>query len=325
MKRTLPPFVYLRKGRYAYFERGGICQRMPDPGTPEFHRAYAKLIGGAKKEHVGPRTFAALVKSYRNSEYFTRLKPRTQEDYNKVCDYIVKVWGSLPVDKAKTKDVIRAQRESDKGARFGNYIVSVLSVLFTHATRIGWIAINPARGVEMVKTEGREREPWPDHLIAAFRAKAEGNALLAFELCLGTGQRIGDVMKMKWSDIEGGGVLVKQNKTEARLWIPITPRLAALLAKTPRNGFNIIQKPNGRPATQHAVSEAILKVRKAIGAEAYDIHSLRYTVAAQMAAAGHDDDTIAAITGHSSKRMVAKYGGKARQITRAKKAQEGRE
>jgi len=35
VKRDLPPFVYLRKGKYVYFERGGVSQRMPAPGTPE--------------------------------------------------------------------------------------------------------------------------------------------------------------------------------------------------------------------------------------------------------------------------------------------------
>ena len=29
------------------------------------------------------------------------------------------------------------------------------------------------------------------------------------ELCVGTGQRIGDVLKMRWSDNQGGAVFVK--------------------------------------------------------------------------------------------------------------------
>jgi integrase len=68
-----------------------------------------------------------------------------------------------------------------------------------------------------------------------------------------------------------------------------------------------------------------MAVRRAIGAEAHDIHALRHTTAAHLAAAGHDDETIKAITGHASTQMVARYAGQARQITRAKKAQEGRE
>ena len=41
-----------------------------------------------------------------------------------------------------------------------------------------------------------------------------------------------------------------------------------------------------------------MAVRKQIGAEAYDIHALRYAAAAHLAAAGCTDDEIKAITGH---------------------------
>ena len=39
-------------------------------------------------------------------------------------------------------------------------------------------------------------------MIDAAREKAEPRTRLLFELLLGTGQRIGDVLKMKWSDCE---------------------------------------------------------------------------------------------------------------------------
>ena len=324
MKRELPPFVYLRKGRYAYFERGGVCQRMPEPGTPEFHHAYAKLIGGAKKEHVGPRTFAALMKDYRNSKRFKALKPRTQADYEKVMALIERKIGKLPVAAMKTKDVIRAQ--NDVGGRLGNYLVSVLSLTMEHARRIGWVDINPARSVEKMPVDGINRKPWPDDMLSAFRAAAtKPRPRLVFELCLCTGQRIGDVLKMRWDHIEDGGVWVTQGKTKRRLYIPLTPTLARTLAETPRDGLTIVTGVHGRPASYRVVADEIMAVRRAIGAEAYDIHALRHTTAAHLAAAGHDDETIKAITGHASTQMVARYAGQARQITRAKKAQEGRE
>lgn len=65
-------------------------------------------------------------------------------------------------------------------------------------------------------------------------------------------------------------------------------------------------------------------MRKQIGAEAYDIHSLRYSAASELAAAGCSDDEIKAITGHTTSAMVAKYAGAERQRARAKKAQEKR-
>jgi len=66
-------------------------------------------------------------------------------------------------------------------------------------------------------------------------------------------------------------------------------------------------------------------VRKKIGAEGCDIHSLRYTTAAELAALGLSDEVIMSITGHSTVAMVARYAGPARQRQRAQQAQERRD
>ncbi|MBY5974182.1 tyrosine-type recombinase/integrase [Ferrimonas balearica] len=68
--------------------------------------------------------------------------------------------------------------------------------------------------------------------------------------------------------------------------------------------------------------DRVMKVRRSIGAEAYDLHSLRHTKASELAAAGHDDATIMSITGHKSVAALRVYTDAARQKARAMKAQE---
>lgn len=80
----------------------------------------------------------------------------------------------------------------------------------------------------------------------------------------------------------------------------------------------------GQPWSYRGAAQAIAAVRKQIGAEAYDIHALRYTAAHEIAAAGGGDDEIEAITGHKARAMVVKYAGAARQRSRAEKAQKRR-
>lgn len=55
----------------------------------------------------------------------------------------------------------------------------------------------------MLKEDTAPRSLWPQDKIGAFRAAAEqGNRhRLIFEPLLGTGRRIGDVLRMRWSDI----------------------------------------------------------------------------------------------------------------------------
>lgn len=57
------------------------------------------------------------------------------------------------------------------------------------------------------------------------------------------------------------------------------------------------------------------------GALDYDFHGLRYATTAELAAAGCSDEVIAAITGHETTAMIAKYAGPSRQKARAKRAQ----
>ncbi|RHZ96507.1 integrase [Cereibacter sphaeroides] len=329
MKKALPPYVYRRKGGLYYYERRGHkSQRIhAEPGTREFALEYAKILNGVQPAPVG-KTFKALVKSYRESKRYAKLAPRTARDYEKVLAWVEAKLGDKDATKIQRKDVIRARDANADAARFASYIVQVLRILMEHAIDLGWRQAhdNPAKGVELIKADTDEREAWPVEKIEAFRAAADGRTLLIFELCLGTGQRIGDVLRMRWDDIEDGGIKVRQGKTGARLWLPLTARLREVLDATPRRGLTICAWGNaGKPTSYRGAADMVMKVRKKIGAEAWDLHGLRYAAAAELAALGCDDGTIQAITGHKTLAMVARYAGPARQKARAKKAQEMRE
>src|SRR5690606_8897778 len=66
--------------------------------------------------------------------------------------------------------------------------------------------------------------------IEAFRAADDDRTLLIFELLIGTGQRIGDVLAMQWGHITPDGVSVVQEKTDAHVTIPLSDHLAAVIA-----------------------------------------------------------------------------------------------
>lgn len=326
MKRQLPPHVYDKKGALYFQRRGFPTVRMQHArGTPEFHAEYARLLAGDRPIYAGPRTFEALVREYVASHKYRELSIRTVQDYDKVLSWVKEKIGPLPVDRMQRKDVIRAQSVNAERQRFANYIVQVLRILFEHAIDLGWRTDNPAKGVSLLKSTAPRREAWPRAMVDAYRAAADGRALLIFELCIGTGQRIGDVLRMRWNDIEDGVMMVTQGKTGAKLAVPLTPRLATILEATPRIGMTICAwGPAGKPTRYRTAADLVLAVRKKIGAEAYDIHGLRYTTAAELAEAGCSDELIMAVTGHRTMAMVAKYAGPARQKSRAKQAQEKR-
>lgn len=328
MKKDLPAYCYRRKGGRIYFERRGYqsARIHAEPGTVEFQREYLQAMKGIPASPKG-KTFNALIARYRRSPRFADLAPRTKKDYDNVLEFISRKIGKEPVANLRRKDVIAMMEANADAVRFANYVQQVLSIICEHAINLGWLdeGQNPAKGARKLKSKAAPRKAWTDDAVKAYRDTAKGRDLLIFELCLGTGQRIGDVLKMRWNDIQDGVIKVQQGKTGKVLRIPLTARLRSLLARTPKNGLTIVTGDTGAPCTYFAAAWGVRQVRKAIGAEEYDLHSIRHRTANELVLAGCSNELIKEITGHETEAMVEHYTKEVRQMVRAKEAQAMRE
>ena len=326
MKKPNLPYLICQKSKgreYWYFRRGrGELVRLPDPSDDNFLRAYDDAKSGRVRVPA-KNNFAKLIELYEAGHHFQSLAPRTKKDYRKVMEYLREVVGDDDPARMIRRDVIEAQMANLHRKRFANEIPAMLSRLFEFAINLGWLTGNPAKGVAKIKT-GEGHQPWPDALVDKYGATAKGVDRIIFELAIGTGQRIQDVLDMRWSDIEGDGINVKQNKTGAELYIPFTARLSDFLAKTPKEGLWIATTTNGRKMPYNTAEQRFRALRKAVGGEGYVMHGWRYTAAHHLALAGCTDAEIAAITGHKSLEMVAKYSRKASQRGLAETAQRKR-
>jgi len=213
-KRELPKHVYKQKNGL-YFQRRGWPSRKftYEFGTPEFWKEYSDILSGdIEAKRVISRNFDALIKSYRKSPRYKRLKPRTGLDYDKYLDFFNYIMGEANPALLKRKDVIRLRDTNAEKVYFANYSLRVLRVLMEHCVDLGWCEANPARGVQEIKTQRQKRKPWPHELLKAFRDTCPlgTRERLVMELCVGTGQRIGDVLEMRWSDIQDGAFVIRQ-------------------------------------------------------------------------------------------------------------------
>ena len=172
--------------------------------------------------------FHGLIDSYRRSGRFRHLSDRSNAEYVKVLEFFRDRFGELDPAKMQRKGIIRLRDNNADKVRFSNYCVQIIRILFEHAIDLGWHPDNPAMGVQLLKSKAEPRKAWPAALVKKYRETASGRELLLFELWVGTGQRIGDVLKMQWSDIEDGGIHVHQTKTGQKLWLPFTPQLERL-------------------------------------------------------------------------------------------------
>lgn len=323
VKRVLPKYVS-RFGKYLYFRKDGKLHRMPDdPASVEFAREYARLRSG----HEGTkakRTVKALIARYTRDKLPTKAA-NTQKSYRRAFRYLEEKIGTYDPAKIKRSHIIDMQAASADKPATANRRLEALSVLLTYAVHLEWIAVNPCQGVERLKSKRPARQAWPANLVDAARANAEPDTLLLFELLIGTGQRINDVLAMQWAHLSRDGISVRQSKTGAELVIPLTDRLASVIASAPRRGLFIVSLPDGRPMAYQTAWKRLHDLRTAIGAESYDNHALRYTAAAEIASIpGMSLEHVRAITGHSSDQMARLYSFKANQIARAREAQKNR-
>ena len=314
-----PGFLYVRlKGKY-------LGRITAEKGTPEFDRQYWDILSG--RTLTCATSWTALIASYRRSDRWASLKPRTRADYEKVLIYIEEKNGGKDCTRLIRKDVIAAQEANRHRTRFANYIPQVMSVLCEHAIDLGWMKDNPAKGVRRLATPTEKRQehiPWPDWAVEKWRAEAAPLPLLIFEIGVGSVQRPGDWGKFRWNDYDGDCLRITQGKTDKPLSLPCTDHLMTALDNATKNGLTILTLKDGRPLPYRRMAEIMRRERERLGLLAYDLHALRYRGVMELAWAGCDDDEIAAYSGHASKDMIRKYAGEARQIMRARQAREKR-
>ncbi|MDA5094139.1 site-specific integrase [Aliiroseovarius sp. KMU-50] len=329
MKKETPKYVVSLKGVLYFKRRGWPTRRFQNQDlTPAFYAEYTRILNGVAPE---PKAFMVkgLITSYLKSQKFIGLKPRTKTDYQKYLSRLETNAGDVAVESIERKHVIawRDQLAQSQTPHYANYFVRVLRILMEYGIDVGEIKRNPAKGVGEVKYQKQIRKPWPKDMIQAARsARPHGDRTrLLFEMLYCTGQRVGDVLSAEWGHIRGDSIEVNQNKTGAPLVLPMTDDLKECLKLADRSGTTILTAyRKTSPWSYRGAADAMMKLRKEIGAEAHDIHAIRHTVASEIGAAGSDDEVMA-VTGHTTTAMVRHYAGRARQEARAKDAQKKRE
>src|SRR5260370_36439135 len=106
-------------------------------------------------------------------------------------------------------------------------------------------------------------------------------------LCLYTGQRGSDVVRIGFTDIDEGGFSVCQRKTKREVWCPIVPELAAEIATWEKRPGPFLHQTNGKPYTRKLFWEHFDLARADIPELAgVTLHGLRCNAAIRLRRAG---------------------------------------
>jgi len=105
-------------------------------------------------------------------------------------------------------------------------------------------------GVETGKPEGGHK-PWTDAQVALAEQHVRPDLARAITLGANTGQRISDLVRMCWTDIETfrgiDGINVRQKKTDRQVWVPILAPLSEAMKTWERRPGPFLLRSNGKP------------------------------------------------------------------------------
>ena len=126
-------------------------------------------------------------------------------------------------------------------------------------------------------------------------------------LLLLTGCRKGEMVRLKWSEVDGAVLKLAETKTGPRtVWLSEAAR--AILAHQPRTASPYVFPSPKDPARSHSDTMGLwYRARKEAGLDDVRLHDLRHTVASQAVARGIALSTVARILGHADPRMTLRY------------------
>jgi integrase len=205
-----------------------------------------------------------------------------------------------------------------------NYLISLVTLLalvrsiYRWGLRTGRVTSDPTPGIGNYRKE-EERTRWlTDAEIATFWAKlpeaAMSNAMaIALKVELVTGQRSGEVLGMKRSELDlthamwvlpASRIEDKERRTKNRdeHRVPLSPLAISLIneamALAPSGEWLFPNPTRTGPMEAHAASVAMLRSKKTLGIDNLRAHDLRRTCATGMGNLGITDATIDMVQNH---------------------------
>jgi integrase len=273
-------------------------------------------LGDIEAEREAP-TIADLIRRFRE-EHLGRLRPAVVVDYERMIrsHVLPHLSESTKVADVRFDDIDALHRKITKAGHpyRANRVVTLLSKAFSLSVKWGWRTDNPCKGVQRNVEHNRERYLEADEMarLTEALAKADRNVGDVIKLLLLTGARRGEVLSMKWDDLNLGLGLWKKppssTKQKKSHEIPLSAPACALLAARYVDGAVGFVFP-GAGQRGHAVNvwrqwQKILKDAKVTDLR---IHDLRHSFASELVSAGHSLPMIGSLLGHRNVQTTSRY------------------
>jgi integrase len=336
-QQTKLPHTKLVNGRYYFRTKTYYGGALPAENDASFKRDYARHCHAAgvpaPKGFAGillepppqpvrveylPGSIGWFILHYEHAREFRAFAKMTRYNYGKHLNMIRDRVGAAQLHDIETAslDHYTAGLYREHGASTADQHLRLISNLWEFAKGFPEFQaaskVNPTREAKTYYKVKQAHKPWPEHVIKAFLTGANPSMQCAFHLLLYTGQRRGDVIAMRWSDLTGPlalGVRIRvvQEKTNEPLSLRVHKTLLAFLQTWPQHDKYILTSSWRRAYTADSLSHRVKDRLREIGAKGYTLHGLRKNAGIALAEAGATVPEIMAVLGHRTPKMALYY------------------
>jgi len=318
--------------------------------TEELKKAEMAKAGAAGVAAAMPTTLGTLLTEFMKQHAHENLAPKTVERYDEMKEYIAPELLSLNMTEITP---LHLSREWTRLLKCGGHmrksktprpmkpktvrnIAGMVSSAYSRAIKWGLTTTNPVTHSDLPKVRKRIGMcllPFEQDRLAQL-ATGPWCLPVFLDVAAATGARRGEVLALRWSDINGmtalidrslcqtrDGLIFKDTKTEEPRKVELPPSMLACLGahRLRQDEFRrqfgpdyrsdldlIFANPDGSPLNPNSISSTVSRLCRRLGLpKGASLHVLRHSHASLLLADGVDLATVSARLGHSSVRTTA--------------------
>ena len=216
--------------------------------------AVSRPFSGMPQAH----TMGELVRMYRASpDGFNRLAPSTQRQWARWLDRIAADFGHIQLIHMESREATQAalkwRDELASKPRTADYAIQVLRRLLSFGCGRGLLERNCTDRIATIYRSNRSDVVIDTDELAAILQNATQSAAQAIRLAAETGMRRGDLVNLRWSDIQSDRISKRTSKSRGKtaLECPLTTEARELIAELRRQRQARVDQ--GLPVSDHVL------------------------------------------------------------------------
>jgi len=309
--------VYLKKGKFYvdFYASGRRIREMVGPS-----KALAEKVLKKRQVEVAEDRFLDIRKEQKIKfedlarDYLEIYSKPNKKSYHSDCDLVKalgKYFNGKYINEITTMSVekFKIERAKEVSPATVNRALACLKGIYNKGIQWGKIDSNPVSGVKLFRENNKRLRYLEKEEIAKLLANCDDHLKPIVIVALNTGMRKGEILGLKWRDIEfkRNIIYLLNTKNSEKREIPLNEqaKVAVIRVRKHPNSPYVFCNKNGKPYGD--IKKSFLTALKRCSIINFHFHDLRHTFASHLVMSGVDLNTVRELMGHKSLDMTLRY------------------